>query len=270
MRYIFKPSGQIAMLIGLILLAGMGGALLIQAGPAPTFRPVNCGTDSVPTTAVHGSQTDNVNPCLLLGSNVGIGTPTPNAKLDVDGDVHTTGSITGAALCLAGSCISNFAQFPALFAPTPAFTGIVDFVEQNLNRLASQVVKYKNKITTSRAGERIVPDDMNFKLAILDGSDPLGFNFAGLTPAEGAQLAAWGLDLEAIRSAAEDPTLNGIGDLTESSIPWERHCEMHPDSLACCRRCGPDVRTGMIFIPDPVHADATLNLLATQGFYLAS
>lgn len=70
-------------LLALGVLSGADGS----ADPALTFRPIECGRDSLPTTAVRGQLSDNVNPCLIGKGNFGIGTVKPKEKLHVAGNM---------------------------------------------------------------------------------------------------------------------------------------------------------------------------------------
>lgn len=64
-----KIRGRHLIAVGLIIAFGAMGAFLAGADPALTFRPVKCGIDSIPTTAIKGQPTDNVNTCHLVGED---------------------------------------------------------------------------------------------------------------------------------------------------------------------------------------------------------
>jgi hypothetical protein len=100
-----------------------GGAGIYANNSAATNNP----TDLVMWTTSAGSPTERLR--ILSGGNVGIGTTSPIAKLDISGDVRTTGAIT-----INGSSIpsdrwfevtgtTSGKVFGAVFNPTFTYTG---------------------------------------------------------------------------------------------------------------------------------------------------
>ncbi len=72
--------------------------------------------NAIALNTINSAGTDT-NAIYISGGNVGIGTTAPTQKLDVQGNIKTTGSIYAPAICLAGDCRTSW----------PAATGTVDW-----------------------------------------------------------------------------------------------------------------------------------------------
>lgn len=113
----FRPSGLALLmkLTGIVVLLFLLGDGIANGGPAPSFRAVVCGVDSLPTSAL-GSPSDNVNPCLFDGA-VGIGTLTPQAPLHVVGPLRLEGLLDCVG-CVSFAALSPDALPPPVDIPT--------------------------------------------------------------------------------------------------------------------------------------------------------
>lgn len=111
----------------ILALGGLRGGES-HADPALTFRPIECGRDSLPTTAIRGQGSDNVNPCLIGKGNFGIGTLKPKEKLHVAGNLLLEGALTCPACLLrageSGPIVFETASGEVMRLTAPGNVGI--------------------------------------------------------------------------------------------------------------------------------------------------